>query len=119
MSRDANRMIDFSHRRILVTGAAQGLGLGIARHMARCGAALVLTDVNRRLEDHLRDAVFARTIGEMTLSDFDRLVAVNQRAPFSLSQGALVAMTRALAVELAPRVRVAAVSADTRHIDGD
>jgi NAD(P)-dependent dehydrogenase (short-subunit alcohol dehydrogenase family) len=52
-------MIDLSHRRILVTGAAQGLGLGIARHLAGCGAALVLTDVNRRLEDHLRDAAFA------------------------------------------------------------
>jgi NAD(P)-dependent dehydrogenase (short-subunit alcohol dehydrogenase family) len=55
--------IDLSHRRILVTGAAQGLGLGIARHLARWGAALVLTDVNRLLEDHLRDAVFARSIG--------------------------------------------------------
>jgi NAD(P)-dependent dehydrogenase (short-subunit alcohol dehydrogenase family) len=181
-------IIDLSHRRILVTGAAQGLGLGIARHLANCGAALVLTDVNPRVKDHLRDAAFTRSIGmvqdladpdaagkimheatsrfgsidglincaawslhrnigEMTLSDFDRLVAVNQRAPFFLSQkfaaqltdadvdpcivniasinaaignarlaayagtkGALIAMTRAMATELAPRVRLVAIS---------
>lgn len=88
-----------------------------------------------------------RPLPETTLVEFDRLVAINQRAPFFLSQrfraqltesdrdpcivniasvnaqagnrnlvayagtkGALVAMTRALAIELAPRVRVVAIS---------
>lgn len=55
--------IDLSHRRILVTEAAQGLGLGIARHLASCGAALVLSDVNQRLHEHLREALFAKSIG--------------------------------------------------------
>jgi NAD(P)-dependent dehydrogenase (short-subunit alcohol dehydrogenase family) len=90
---------------------------------------------------------FHKPVGEVTIREFDRVVAVNQRAPFFLSQrfatqlstsdrdpcivniasvnamvgnrnltayagskGALVAMTRALAVELAPRVRVVAIS---------
>lgn len=181
-------ILDLSHRKILVTGAAQGLGLGIARRLAACGAALVLTDVSPRVREHLSDSAFAnssavvqdladpqaaeiimdrataslgsinglincaawslhRPIAQMTLDDFDRLVAVNQRAPFFLSQkfaaqltdedvnpaivniasvnalignrglaayagtkGALVAMTRAMAVELAARVRVVAIS---------
>lgn len=90
---------------------------------------------------------FQRTVAEMTPPEFDRLVAINQRAPFFLSQqfsralganeedpciiniasvnalagnpnlvayagtkGAMVSMTRAMAVEFAPRIRVAAIS---------
>jgi NAD(P)-dependent dehydrogenase (short-subunit alcohol dehydrogenase family) len=180
--------IDLSHRRILVTGAAQGLGLGIARRLASSGAALLLTDVDARVRAHLEDPVFKRSVAvvrdlaepqapeqimqeavahfssldglincagwslqrplaEQGLEEFDRLIAVNQRAPFFLCQqfvaqltdrdtdpciiniasvnamignarlvayagtkGALLAMTRALAVELAPRVRVIAIS---------
>jgi NAD(P)-dependent dehydrogenase (short-subunit alcohol dehydrogenase family) len=180
--------LDLSHRRILVTGAAQGLGLGIARHLAECGAALVLTDIDDRVCNYAREPLFARAIavvqdladsdaaakimeetrerfgslnglincagwslqrplGEETLEEYDRLIAINQRSPYFLCQkfvaqltdaepdpcilniasinamvgnrnlvayagtkGALVAMTRALAVELAPRVRVVAIS---------
>jgi NAD(P)-dependent dehydrogenase (short-subunit alcohol dehydrogenase family) len=88
-----------------------------------------------------------RPLGDETVEEFDRLIAVNQRAPYFLCQkfvaqltdsdadpcivniasinamvgnrnlvayagtkGALLAMTRALAVELAPRVRVVAIS---------
>jgi NAD(P)-dependent dehydrogenase (short-subunit alcohol dehydrogenase family) len=181
-------ILDLSHRRILVTGAAQGLGLGIARHLASCGAALVLTDVNPRVCEHLGEPLFAnaiavtqdlahpqaasrimetagarfgsinglincaawslqKPIADISVDEFDLLIAINQRAPYFLSQqfatqltdadadpcivniasvnalvgnprlvayagtkGALVAMTRALAVELAPRVRVLAIS---------
>ena len=180
---------DHSNRRILVTGAANGLGLGIARVLAAAGARLVLTEVDARVRERAAEPEFGgravglvrdlaepdaarwlieestRAVGslnglvncaawsfhkpalETTLVDFDRVVAINQRSPYFLScgfarqlsdaesdacivniasvnalignpglaayagtKGALTAMTRALAVELAPRVRVVAIS---------
>jgi NAD(P)-dependent dehydrogenase (short-subunit alcohol dehydrogenase family) len=175
-------------RNILVTGAAQGLGLGIARRLASAGARLVLVDCNPGVEEQLTDPMFGgsaialvrdlaepqaahdlmrlafervgpldglvncaassfhKPFSETTVAEFDRVVAVNQRAPFFLSQefaavsdgapdpcivniasvnafignpnlvayastkGALVAMGRGMAVELAPRIRVVTIS---------
>lgn len=181
--------IDLTGRTILVTGAAQGLGLGIAHRLASAGACLVLTDCNPALMDQLADPIFAHSatavisdlagpdaahelihsalerVGhldglvncaawsfhkpftETSVAEFDRVVAINQRAPYFLSQefartlrngssdpcivniasvnaeignrnltayastkGALVAMGRAMAVELAPRIRVVTIS---------
>ncbi len=181
--------VDLKHRTILVTGAAQGMGLGIAHRLARAGARLVLADCNPVVMDHLADPVFANSahafihdlsepdaaqnlmrsalakvghldglvncaawsfhkpFSETTVAEFDRVIAVNQRAPYFLSQefanaladngsdpcivniasvnaaignrnltayastkGALVAMGRAMAVELAPRIRVVTIS---------
>jgi glucose 1-dehydrogenase len=181
--------IDLKNRTILVTGAAQGLGLGIARRLAGAGARLVLVDCDSAVENRLADPLlsnsaialvrdlaepeaardlmrsasekvgvldglvncaawsFHRPFCETTISEFDRVVAINQRAPFFLSQefakalrdgapdpcivniasvnavvgnanltayastkGALVAMGRAMAVELAPRIRVVTIS---------
>jgi NAD(P)-dependent dehydrogenase (short-subunit alcohol dehydrogenase family) len=189
MDRQATLNIDLRHRTILVTGAAQGLGLGIAHRLARTGARLVLADCNPVVMDHPADAIFANSahafvhdlsepgaaqelvrsalgkvghldglvncaawsfhkpLSETTVAEFDRVVAVNQRAPYFLSQefanalgddssdpcivniasvnavignreltayastkGALVAMGRAMAVELAPRIRVVTIS---------
>ena len=180
---------DHSNRRILVTGAANGLGLGIARILAAAGARLVLTDVDSKVRERAAEAVFSgravalvrdlaepeaacwlieesiRELGllnglvncaawsfhkpalETTVAEFDRVVAINQRAPYFLAcefarhlataesdacivniasvnalignpnlvayagtKGALAAMTRALAVEFAPRMRVVAIS---------
>ncbi len=180
---------DHSSRRILVTGAANGLGLGIARILAAAGAQLVLADVDDTVRERAAEKDFSaravalvrdlaepdaacwliekgiRAIGslnglvncaawsfhkpamETTIAEFDRLVAINQRAPYFLAcqfarhvrtdesdacvvniasvnalvgnpnlaayagtKGALAAMTRALAVEFAPRVRVLAIS---------
>jgi glucose 1-dehydrogenase len=90
---------------------------------------------------------FHKPFLDTTIAEFDRVVAINERAPYFLSQefakalgdgesdpcivnivsvnagignrnltayastkGALLAMSRAMAVELAPRVRVAAIS---------
>ena len=90
---------------------------------------------------------FHKPFSETTVAEFDRVIAVNQRAPYFLSQefanaleedgsdpcivniasvnaaignrnltayastkGALVAMGRAMAVELAPRIRVVTIS---------
>ncbi len=176
-------------RRILVTGAAQGLGLAIAKRLAAAGARLALVDVlpgildlpespvfdgkavaikkdlaELNASDYVMDEAVARLgslnglvncaawslhgpASAMTVEKFDRLVAINQRAPFFLSQrfveqltdadtdpcivniasvnaiagnpnliaysgtkGALISMTRSMAVEFAPRVRVVAVS---------
>jgi glucose 1-dehydrogenase len=185
--------MDLGNRTILITGAAQGLGLGIARRLAAAGARTVLVDCDPVVNDHLADPVFAKSaialvrdlaepdaprdlirealeqvgslnglvncaawsfhkaLAETTIQEFDRLVAINQRAPFFLSQefaraicnappdsapdpcivniasvnasvgnanltgyastkGALVAMGRAMAVELAPRIRVVTIS---------
>ena len=181
--------LDLTHRTILVTGAAQGLGSGIAHRLATNGARLVLADCNPAVMDQLADPVFAnravalihdlaephapqelvraalakvgslnglvncaawsfhKPFSETTLAEFDRVVAINQRAPYFLSQqfanalrddvldpcivniasvnasvgnrnltayastkGALVAMCRAIAVELAPRIRVVTIS---------
>jgi NAD(P)-dependent dehydrogenase (short-subunit alcohol dehydrogenase family) len=176
-----------------VTGAAQGLGLSIAKRLGQEGAALALVDVNPKvlkiaaqsvfggnaiaIQKDLADDDAADVISQanhelgpldglincaawslhgpaakMTQKDFNRLIAINQRAPFFLSQrfvaqlekakkgkkkkdtcivniasvnavagnpnlvaysgtkGALVAMTRSMAVEFAPRVRVVAIS---------
>lgn len=181
--------IDLKGRTILVTGAAQGLGLGIAHGLASAGACLVLTDCNPALMDQLANPIFAKSatavitdladpdaahqlihsalerighldglvncaawsfhkpLSETSVQEFDRVVAINQRAPYFLSQefsktlrngapdpcivniasvnaeighrdltayastkGALVAMGRAMAVELAPRIRVVTIS---------
>jgi NAD(P)-dependent dehydrogenase (short-subunit alcohol dehydrogenase family) len=180
---------DHSNRRILVTGAANGLGLGIARVLAAAGARLVLTDVDEKVRERAAEAGFSaravalvrdlaepdaaswlmeesvRAMGsidglvncaawsfhkpalETTITEFDRVVAINQRAPYFLAcefarllkadesdacivniasvnalvgnpnlaayagtKGALAAMTRAMAVEFAPRVRMLAIS---------
>lgn len=183
--------MSFNHaqRRILVTGAANGLGLGIARTLAVAGAQLVLTDVDERVRERAKEPAFdgraialvhdlaepdvadylidesVRAVGSLnglvncgalsfhkpalqtTVEEFDRVVAINQRAPYFLAcrffsqlkagdkdpcivnigsvnamignlnlaayagtKGALAAMTRALAVELAPRVRLVTIS---------
>jgi glucose 1-dehydrogenase len=181
--------ISLKTRAILVTGAAQGLGLGIARRLAGAGARLVLVDRDPAVKDRLADPLlsnsaialvrdlaepdaardlmrsaseklgvldglvncaawsFHKPFSETTISEFDHVVAVNQRAPFFLSQefakavcdgtadpcivniasvnalvgnanliayastkGALIAMGRAMAVELAPRIRVVTIS---------
>ena len=180
---------DLSDRRILVTGAAHGLGLGIARRLVAGGARVAIVDLDPVIADRaaepglagralavvkdlaeadapdqlIKAAVrefksidglvncaawsFHKPVAEVSLQEFDRLIAINQRAPFFLSQkfaaqladsdrdpciiniasvnavagnanlvayagtkGAIAAMTRAFAVEFAPRIRVAAIS---------
>jgi NAD(P)-dependent dehydrogenase (short-subunit alcohol dehydrogenase family) len=51
--------MDLSNRTILLTGAAQGLGLGIGRRLARAGARMVLMDCDPAVKNHLQDPVLA------------------------------------------------------------
>jgi NAD(P)-dependent dehydrogenase (short-subunit alcohol dehydrogenase family) len=180
-------------RRVVVTGAAQGLGLAIARRFSADGAHLLLVDCDRTVLKRVSEKEFdpertfalvkdlaepdaglivfekaAASIGvvdalinngawsfhkpmlEVTAEEFDRVVHINQRAPFFLAQqflkqivsasappadpvivniasvnalagnpdlvpyagtkGALVAMTRAMAVEMSEqKIRVNAI----------
>jgi NAD(P)-dependent dehydrogenase (short-subunit alcohol dehydrogenase family) len=190
--RDAARKtmsFDHSNRRALVTGAANGLGLGIAKVLAAAGAELVLADVDPLVRERAKEPEFRgraaavvrdlaepdaakrileesvlalgslnalincgawsfhKPAAQTTVEEFDRVVAINQRAPYFLTcgfasqlnpvdedpcviniasvnaivgnpnlvayagtKGALVSMTRAFAVELAPRIRLVAIS---------
>ena len=118
---------DHTSRRILVTGAANGLGLGIARTLGGAGARLVLADVDAKVQERATEPEFGgraialvrdlgepdaahwlieqsvRSIGslnglvncaawsfhkpalETTVAEFDRVVAINQRAPYFLA----------------------------------
>jgi NAD(P)-dependent dehydrogenase (short-subunit alcohol dehydrogenase family) len=186
--------LSLTNRSAVVTGAGNGLGLAIARRLARGGARVFLVDrdpvVLERIgssdlpaktasalvkdlgDEEAARVVFAealKTFGaidtlinnaawsfhkpmlEVTSAEFDYLIAINQRAPFFLAQeflrhvshpsfkasepaivnvasvnalvgnaelvpyagtkGALLAMTRAMAVEMAPLgVRVNSIS---------
>src|SRR5579864_1241856 len=116
--------LDLKKRNILVTGAAQGLGLGIVRRLAGAGAQLALVDRDPAVKDRLTDPLltnsaiafvmdlaepdaaravirwtseqmgvldglvncaawsFHKPFSETTVAEFDRVVAINQRAPF-------------------------------------
>src|SRR3954468_3376233 len=114
-------------RKILVTGAAQGLGLFIAQCLDQAGATVALVDINPKVLKLARQGIFGgkaiaiqkdladddaadvislakNQLGpldglvncaawslhgpaaKLTQMDFDRLVAINQRAPLFMSQ---------------------------------
>lgn len=121
-----------SVRRAVITGAANGLGLAIAKRLAIDGAFLLLVDCDSTVLSRVTENVFAAkrafalvkdlsepdaalvvferaasTIGlvdtlinnaawsfhkpmvDVTISEFDRVVNINQRAPFFLAQAML------------------------------
>lgn len=169
---------DLLNRTAIVTGAGNGLGLGIARRFVAGGARVLFVDqdpvVLTRVDEGKQETMsamvmdlaepnaaasvfqyakdtlgavdtlinnaawsFHKPMSEVAVSEFDRLIAINQRAPFFLAQeflkqlphaedpaivnigsvnallgnpnlvpyagtkGAIVAMTRAMAVEMA------------------
>src|SRR5690349_6596484 len=47
-----------ARRQVLVTGAAQGLGLGIARHLASQGARVFLSDCHPSVVNRAAEPVF-------------------------------------------------------------
>lgn len=135
-SRAANRF----PRRAVITGAANGLGLAIAKRLSGDGALVLLVDSDSTVSSRVTEngftaertfalvkdlseadaaqAVFERsasTIGlvdtlinnaawsfhkamsEVTVPEFDRVVSINQRAPFFLAQAMLKQISEAKA----------------------
>ena len=81
---------DHSNRRILVTGAAHGLGLGIARALAAAGAHLALVDVDSKVHERAAEPVFAGRAAALVrdLAESDaarRLIDESVRAVGSLN----------------------------------
>lgn len=76
-------MKDFSGRSAFITGGAQGIGLGIARSLARRGVKLALADVNgdalRKAQSEL-SALTTADVFELDVRDRDRFAAVADEA---------------------------------------
>ena len=131
-------MVSLAGRRVLVTGAAGGLGRAIAESLAAEGVRLVLTDVaaegletvrrglaeqGSAVEAHAADLLSAEAIGalverataagpldglvncagiypvtpllDLGVEEWDRVIGLNLRAPFLLSQAAARVMAAA------------------------
>ena len=125
-------------RRAVVTGAANGLGLAIAKRLSADGAFVLLVDSDSTVLSRVNESGFsaertfalvkdlseadaaqvvfersASTIGlvdtlinnaawsfhksmlEVTVTEFDRVVSINQRAPFFLAQAMLKQISQA------------------------
>lgn len=81
---DKAARIDLSGQRILVTGAAQGIGYGMALSFADWGADVVLTDLDQAAVDKARNAAASRADGRflglaMNVMDENSVVAVFDR----------------------------------------
>ena len=83
-------MSDFAGRRVLITGAASGLGLLMARKMAAGGAHLILWDVNRAgLEAACRELEAAGRTVEGDVCDLTSREAIEAAAARVLAGGAV------------------------------
>ena len=76
-------MRHFEGTRVLVTGAARGMGLAIARRFARAGAEAVLTDLDAEALAEARAALGAERLGCRTytldVTRPDEVLAVRDR----------------------------------------
>jgi 3(or 17)beta-hydroxysteroid dehydrogenase len=81
----------------LVTGAAQGIGAGIARAMAAAGARVIAADVNRQGVEALADQIGAQPLTLDVTSEAGWLAAADQIAA---DHGALSILVNNAGVEL-------------------
>ncbi|MEA3298911.1 MAG: SDR family oxidoreductase [Pseudomonadota bacterium] len=56
---DTRQLFDLSGQLAIVTGAAEGIGNGIARHLAAAGALVVIADINREGAEAAAEAIVA------------------------------------------------------------
>lgn len=66
---DAAAVFDFSGRRVLITGAAHGLGACLAEHFGQHGARLVLADLDRAALDTIAGALEGAQLHEYDQGD--------------------------------------------------
>ncbi|MFA5548219.1 MAG: SDR family NAD(P)-dependent oxidoreductase, partial [Porticoccaceae bacterium] len=62
-------MSRLSHKAIIVTGAAAGIGLGIAAACRHQGAAVVMVDKDPAVEDAARDIGAIPLVADVTAPD--------------------------------------------------
>lgn len=75
--------LDFTHRTVLITGAATGIGRATALAFAGAGASVVIGDIDKRAEDTVADIVAAggRAVFQTTdVSDSAQAKALVDRA---------------------------------------
>jgi NAD(P)-dependent dehydrogenase (short-subunit alcohol dehydrogenase family) len=77
------RLFDVRDRRVLVTGAASGLGFAFAETLAECGARVMLTDVDAELLTQSAESIAARGLDVRSqlvdVSDADQVRAAVER----------------------------------------
>ncbi|MFL4473810.1 SDR family oxidoreductase [Paeniglutamicibacter sp. MACA_103] len=61
-----NNRLDFTHRRVLVTAGAAGIGLAIATAFKDLGAAVFVTDINPAAVEAAREAGFAAMVSDVS-----------------------------------------------------
>ena len=61
-----NNRLDFSHRRVLVTAGAAGIGLAIATAFRDLGAAVFVTDIDPAAVEAARAAGFAAAVSDVS-----------------------------------------------------
>jgi NAD(P)-dependent dehydrogenase (short-subunit alcohol dehydrogenase family) len=61
-----NNRLDFTHRRVLVTAGASGIGLAIATAFKELGAAVFVTDINPEAIEAARAAGFAAAVSDVS-----------------------------------------------------
>lgn len=82
-------MADLSGRRIMITGAAGGIGLGLCRHFIEAGAVVLAIDIDRPALDRLEAAVASDRL-HAEVADLNDIADVRRAVDaFAASQGAV------------------------------
>ena len=81
-------MDDFSGKTAVITGAASGIGLELAKQFGAAGMNLVLADVERpaldRAETELSEAGYPVLAREIDVREHDQIIDLDRAAPHRL-----------------------------------